>query len=497
MITVANRTETAARVKFIFDRKKIGIDELCDPERTLHIDSKVLDMAEAQEEAPRQEEAVKEEEEDGEEEPKKKFTKKELAENLRRTVDTVGQAGMPGEQIQNVISVGMLSEGWDAKTVTHIMGLRAFSSQLLCEQVVGRGLRRTSYDLNEEGMFDPEYVNIFGVPFTFLPHEEQDGPPPPPPTPKIKIEPVAEKREYEISWPNIVRIDHTYKPRLSLETSEVKPFEIDAYETATLAELAPTIDNKPDVTKISTIDLKELGRKNRTQKIIFEAARDVFDQIKPTWKGNREYLLAQVIRIVEGFITSDKIQITPPLFNQDEIRRRILITLNMQKLVQHIWEAIRHENAEAIVPVFDTDHPIRSTGDMQTWYTGKPNELAKKSHINRCVFDSTWEASEAFELDRNENVDAWVKNDHLGFEILYIFKGVVRKYRPDFIIKLKNGEHLILETKGQDTQKDKTKRAFLDEWVKAVNEHGGFGKWKWAVSMNPADVRGIILTNIR
>jgi len=492
MITVANRTETAARVKFIFDRKKIGIDELCDPERTLHIDSKVLDMAEAQEEAPKLEEVAQEGEEDGEEEPKKKFTKKKLAENLRKTVDTVGQVGMPGEQIQNVISVGMLSEGWDAKTVTHIMGLRAFSSQLLCEQVVGRGLRRTSYDLNEEGMFDPEYVNIFGVPFTFLPHEEQDGPPPPPPTPKIKIEPVAEKREYEISWPNIVRIDHTYKPRLSLEISEVKPFEIDAYETATLAELAPTIDNKPDVTKISTIDLKELGRKNRTQKIIFEAARDVFDQMKPTWKGNKEYLLAQVIRIVEGFITSDMIKITPPLFNQDEIRRRILITLNMQKLVQHIWEAIRLENAEAIVPVFDSAHPIRSTGDMQTWYTGKPNELAKKSHINRCVFDSTWEASEAFELDRNENVEAWVKNDHLGFEILYIFKGVVKKYRPDFIIKLKSGEYLVLETKGQDTQKDKTKRAFLDEWVKAVNQHGGFGKWKWAVSMNPADVRGLL-----
>ena len=93
-----------------------------------------------------------------------------MAEHLRRMVDTVGRPGQPGEQVQNVISVGMLSEGWDAKTVTHIMGLRAFTSQLLCEQVVGRGLRRTSYDVNPETeMFDPEYVNIFGVPFTFLP----------------------------------------------------------------------------------------------------------------------------------------------------------------------------------------------------------------------------------------------------------------------------------------------------------------------------------------
>ena len=109
---------------------------------------------------------------DGDELPK--LTKAQHAELLRLTVDTVGKEGEPGEQVQNVISVGMLSEGWDAKTVTHIMGLRAFSSQLLCEQVVGRGLRRVSYDLGDDGLFEPEY-NIFGVPFTFLPHEGGEG----------------------------------------------------------------------------------------------------------------------------------------------------------------------------------------------------------------------------------------------------------------------------------------------------------------------------------
>ena len=102
-------------------------------------------------------------------------------------MDTVGQPGRPGEQIQNVISVGMLSEGWDAKTVTHIMGLRAFTSQLLCEQVIGRGLRRTSYEINKDtNHFDAEYVNVFGVPFTFLPHEGDDSEPPPPPPPKTR-----------------------------------------------------------------------------------------------------------------------------------------------------------------------------------------------------------------------------------------------------------------------------------------------------------------------
>lgn len=491
MITVANRVETAARVKYTFDHKKIRIDELCVPERILHIDSKVLEMAESQEEMTTLGESIGEAEQ--EDKTTRKLSKKELAELLRRTVDTIGRERESGEQIQKVISVGMLSEGWDAKTVTHIMGLRAFSSQLLCEQVVGRGLRRTSYEVNPDtGLFDAEYVNIFGVPFTFLPHESHDGPPPPPPLPKTRIEPVIEKKQYEIRWPNIIRIEHIYRPQLRLDMSKVKTLELNAYETVSLAELSPVVDGKPDVTKISEIDLEDLGKRFRMQRIVFETARDIFDQMKPGWKANKEVLLARLIGLVNEVISSKKIQITPPLFYQDDLKRRILITLNMTKVVQHIWEAIRFENTESIVPVFDKDNPIRSTGDMRPWYTGKPCECTKRSHINFCVFDSTWEATEAFELDRNPNVEAWVKNDHLGFAIPYIFKGVVQKYWPDFIILLKTGSLLVLETKGQDSQRDKTKRGFLDEWMKAVNEHGGFGKWQWAVSKNPADVKNII-----
>lgn len=491
MITVANRVETAARVKYAFDHRRILIDELCVPERILHIDSKVLEMAESQEEATPFNDGVDEPVQEGE--STRKLSKKKQAELLRRTVDTIGQAGESGEQIQKVISVGMLSEGWDAKTVTHIMGLRAFSSQLLCEQVVGRGLRRTSYEINPDtGLFDAEYVNIFGVPFTFLPHESQDGPPPPPPSPKTRIEPVVEKQHNEIRWPNVIRIDHVYRPQLRLDMDKVGNLELDAYETVKLAELASIVDGKPDVTKISKIDLEDLGRRFRMQKIIFETAGELFDRMRKEWKGNKEALLSQLFRLVEEFIVSGKIQIAPPLFCQDDLKRRILITLNMTKIVQHIGDAIRFKNTESIVPVFDRDNPIRSTGNMRSWYTGKPCEYTRRSHINFCVFDSTWEATEAFELDRNPNVSAWVKNDHLGFAILYIFKGVIRKYWPDFIIRLNTGRFLILETKGQEMQRDKTKYGFLDEWVRAVNEHGGFGKWRWAVSKNPADVAGIL-----
>ena len=490
MISVANRTETAARIKYAFEHKKIRIDELSVPEKIIHIDSKVLDMAESKEEPISFDSAKDGEEND---ESTRKLSKKDLAELLRQTVDTVGQVGKPGEQIQNVISVGMLSEGWDAKTVTHIMGLRAFSSQLLCEQVVGRGLRRTTYEINPDtGLFDAEYVNIFGIPFTFLPHESQDGPPPPPPTPKTRIEPVVDRQQFKISWPNIIRIDHIYRPTLTLNMDSVRPLELNVADTATLAELAPVVEGKPDFTKISEINLEDLGKKFRMQKVIFETARDVFDQMKPTWKGNKEFLLAQLIQLVDKYISSEKIQIVPGFFNENDMKKRILLTLNMNKVVQHIWEAIRFENTEHIEPVFDSDKSIRSTTDMRTWYTGKPCEPTNKSHINHCVYDSTWEATEAFELEHNADVEAWVKNDHLGFEILYIFKGVVRKYRPDFLIRLKTGHMLILETKGQETQQDKTKREFLKEWVEAVNQHGGFGIWHSAVSTHPDDVAGII-----
>ena len=125
---------------------------------------------------------------------------------------------------------------------------------------------------------------------------------------------------------------------------------------------------------------------------------------------------------------------------------------------------------------------------MRTWYTIKPCEWTEKSHISHCVYDSGWEAAEAYFLDKSELVNSFVKNDHLGFSIIYNHNGVIRKYYPDFFIKLANGEHLILEVKGKDSPQNQTKREYLNEWVKAVNEQGGFGKWNWGVSFEPSDI---------
>ena len=502
MITVANTTNTAARVEFAFTHKRINIEELCDPEKILHIDSNVLKQAEEEDEPVQLGlSGVGDEAEEANgngdlnsSRPEKKLSKKEKGELLRRQVDTVGLVGQPGQKIQNVISVGMLSEGWDAKTVTHIMGLRAFTSQLLCEQVVGRGLRRTSYEIDaESGLFQPEYVNIFGVPFTFLPHEGGgDEPPPPPPAPKTRIEALPERKRYEITWPNVVRIDHEYRPTLTLDLEKAKSLLLDAYETPTLAQMAPTIDGKPDLRQISEISLRELGERFRTQKIIFSTASDIYEQMKMTWKGSREYLLAQVIRLVEKYIESDKLRIEPSLFNRDPLRRRIIITLHMSTIAEHLKQAIHFENTKALVPIFDTERPVRATGDMLPWYTGKPCEHVQHSHINMCVFDSRWEASEAFELDRSPQVAAWVKNDHLGFEITYSFRGIIRKFRPDYMVRFAGGKILILEVKGQDNQEQQTKREFLSEWVRAINAHGGLGIWAADVSRHPTDIHEIL-----
>ena len=492
MITVANRATTAARIKYAFDNNNMLVDSLCDPEGILHIDSQVLKKAEEKDPATQ---GFKKE--DDEEHEDRKITKKELSELLREQVNTVGQSGKPGEKIQNVISVGMLSEGWDARTVTQIMGLRAFTSQLLCEQVIGRGLRRASYEIQEGStMFDPEYVNVFGVPFNFLPHEETDEPPPPPDL-KITVKPVGEKKSSFIQWPNVIRINRTYKPELSVMWEKVKPLKIDTSTTVEIAEIAPVVNGQPDVSNIQDIDLEKLMKKFRRQTVIFKTAQSVWREMKPNWKMSPSLLMAELVRLTEQFLDSDHIEISPALFNQDHKRRQLVITLNMSKVMRHFWQMIEFHNTDTLTPVFDDNHPISSTGDMIPWRTGKPCEYTERSHINYCVYDSAWEMSEAFELDRNEAVRAWVKNDHIGFDVLYVSNGVVKKYRPDFLIRLRSGNFLILEVKGRQTDQDDTKHAYMKEWIEAVNRHGGFGHWSFDVSNTPSDIKDILARHVR
>lgn len=472
MISIANTTITADRIKHYFDSKSCVVKEICDPDKTLQIDSKILGSIENEDESLT-------------------GSKAELAAALREKVDTVGKIDKPGQHIQNVISVGMLSEGWDAKNVTQIMGLRAFSSQLLCEQVIGRGLRRVSYDFDENGMLGPEYVNIFGVPFSFIPHEGGVAVPRPS-KPKFLIEPSKSKQEFKITFPNILRVDTVYQSKLSIDYASLKPIEIDPSETITKTDLGGVIDSDVAPAALTDIDLKQFSEKYRMQSVIFRVATSIYGVEKQNWKGNQYDFIAQLLKLTEEFVQSDKIRIKSDLFNQDPTRRNILITLNISRIIQHFWLAIKDQNAALLSPVFDKEKPIRSTSDMATWYTSKPNAWHEKSHINYTVFDSTWEANNANILDNHDSVRAFVKNDHLGFSIKYHFKGVVRNYYPDYIIHLTNGDYLILEVKGQDNDETRAKREFLNLWVKSVNQNNKFGKWHWALVFNSHEIHDIL-----
>ena len=518
MITVANRTETAARIKRAFDQKHMpigNIAELCVPDLTLHIDSKTLEAAEGvtleeisdyTDEAPGSTgsdaailDSAIEDRAQGkstQDKPKKKsMTKKEAAALLRDTADTVGQRGKRGEQIRNVISVGMLSEGWDTKTVTHILGLRAFSSQLLCEQVVGRGLRRTSYDIDDNsGLFEPEYVNIFGIPFTFIPHESKDSGVPKPSKPKIQIEALPERAEYQISWPNIIRFDRVFKPILSADITKIEPLTLKASETRLTAEFAPIFAGTLTLLDCAEIDMQKLDTELRMQKIIFGAAAQTYDLMKSSWQNEATSyaLFGQIVHLVEEYLASDLIKIDPPEWVTSSLRRRIIYMMNMNTIVQHLWNFIKMEQTERIVPVFDIGRRVRSTADMPTWYTGKSSISTKKSHINHAVYNRAKEASAYNILDGNPGVISWAKNDHLGFEIIFIHEGVARKYYPDFLVKLTNEKNLVLYIETQDSAREASKSKALSEWVEAVNTLEQYGKWAADVIKSPDDIPHVI-----
>jgi type III restriction enzyme len=496
ILTVCNRIETAARIENYFNKGDAHWPELHAPAQTLRVDSKVLEKAEIGETAA----ADKNYEarlaaiidESGLPDTKKSrlhdLKKEDL---LREIVDNVGKRGAAGQNLQNVISVAMLSEGWDAKNVTHIMGLRAFTSQLLCEQVIGRGLRRVSYDTDENGLFEPEYVNVFGVPLSISEDVGEGGEAPPPPKPSTQIEVVPERASLEIKWPNVLRVESVVRPTLVVDWSKIETLRLDPATTPISADLAPALGGATDMSKVRAIDLEKLPEGFRLQRLVFKAARKAFAALRGNFKGTEDFLVFQLIQLVETFLTSGRLDI-PSLFHQDPLRKRILIALNIDLVVQHLLRFVTQQNTTKLAPVYDDENPIGSTAQMRTWYTTKPNTHTTKSHISHVVGDSAWEQYAANVFETHPEVIAYAKNDHLGFQIHYLWGGSRRRFIPDFLVKLANGKTLVLEIKGEDSPQNKAKRDALSEWIAAVNAAGGFGKWVWDVAFEPARVRDII-----
>lgn len=474
IIMIANRIETASRLEHSLVNGHFSISELSDKNKLLRIDQDALDKIESDEDT------------------NFSATKKELAKLERDKFNTVGKKNKPGEQVQCVIGVNMLSEGWDARTVTHILGLRAFTSQLLCEQVVGRGLRRISYDVNEDGLYEPEYVTVFGVPFTFLPVEQQPGKPKTE-KPKTKIEPILERKDKEIKWPHVVRVDYKLKYFLNLDWGKMNKLTLSPDDAPTIVEVAPVIEGKPKFDQISELNLKKLADEHRLQQTKLQAAVRLQEQFGSNWEGNPGSHVGQLINIIDEFLTSDKIEFKLPLFYGTEDLKRIVISLNLQKIINHIGNFIKSSSEEAPTAIFDAVRPTRSTATSAIWYTTKPTQPVKKSQISHIVVDSGWEKiGIEFERDRIPGLTSWAKNDHLGFEIYYFWQGQTHTYYPDFIIKFEDNRHLIVEVKGQETEQDRAKWAAALEWVRAVNLNGNFGIWDFKVLTDPKDVFEVV-----
>lgn len=496
MLTVCNRTETAARTEHYFNKGDAHWPELCAPQQTLRVDSKVLQKAEIGEAATsdRNYEAKLKTIIEATNIPvtrKHQLLGMKKEELLREIVDNVGKRGAAGQDLQNVVSVAMLSEGWDAKNVTHIMGLRAFTSQLLCEQVIGRGLRRVSYDTDETGLFLPEYVNVFGVPLSIW-ESSEDGEAPPPPKPTTQIEVIPDRAHLEINWPNVLRIEAVVKPQLVMDWHKVDVLTLDPATTPTSAELAPALGDATHMGEVTAIDLEARPDEFRLQRLIFWAASKGLAELGRQFSGEKAYLAAQLVRIIEIFLKSDHVQV-PSLFYADPPRQRILIALNIDMIVQHVLQFIREQNTEQLTPVFDQENPIGATGQMRTWYTTKPCFPTVKSHISHLVGDSAWEGYAANVFETSNEVVAYAKNDHLGFAVYYMWHGSRRRYVPDFMVKLSNETLLALEIKGSDSPQNKAKRDALDEWVRAINANGGFGRWAWDVVFEPGGLQDIII----
>lgn len=506
MLTVCNRTETAARIEHYFRQGDAYWPELKAPARTLRVDSKVLQKAELGETATTDKayESVLQEIVDAariHDDVKAQLRTLKKEQLLRAIVDNVGKRGTAGQDLQNVISVAMLSEGWDAKNVTHIMGLRAFTSQLLCEQVIGRGLRRVAYDTEtvvcpdgvERELFCAEYVNVFGVPLSiFQDVDESDSGAPKPPKHSTQIESLKDRNEFEISWPNVLRVDTIVQPQLVVDWDQVPDLKLDPAEIHVSADLAPALGGAADLSKAVSIDLEKLPEEFRLQRLLFVAARKAYATMQHGFSAAPEYLIQQLVRLVESFFNSGKLNI-PSLFHQEPLRKRILIALSIDRIVSHVVAHVQRQNAERQEPIFDSEFPIGSTRVMRTWYTTKPCHETVKSQVSHVVIDSSWEAYTAALLEKRPEVASYAKNDHLGFNIYYLWRGSKRKFVPDFIIRLKNGKQLILEIKGQDSEQNRAKRLALNAWVQAVNGRGGFGMWCWdVVKGEPARLDDVI-----
>ena len=452
--------------------------------RTLLIDSEQLEAGDALDERFRAAAADEIErfrreivERTGNSEAAKNISDQEL---LREVMNTVGKPDRLGGGIRCVVSVSMLTEGWDANTVTHVLGVRAFGTQLLCEQVIGRALRRQSYHLNEEGLFDVEYADVFGIPFDFT--AKPVIAPPHPPRDTIQVKAVRPDRDHlEISFPRV----EGYRVELPEDQLSAR-FNANSVLELTPELVGPSLTlNSGIIGATADMNLRHLGDLRPSTILLNLAQRLLMTRWRERGEEPRWHLFAQLRRITKEWLDTCLVcrgDTYPGLLLYQQ-----LADMACSRITAAITESFIGQRPVKVLldpynPTGSTAHVRFNTTKTDRWQTN-----ADRCHVNWVILDSDWEAEFCRVAESHPRVKRYVKNHNLGLEVPYRFGSESRIYRPDFIVLVDDGHgpddllHLIVEIKGYRREDAKEKKLAMDTyWVPGVNNLGTYGRWAFA-----------------
>ncbi|PCJ43325.1 MAG: restriction endonuclease [SAR86 cluster bacterium] len=399
---------------------------------------------------------------------------------LREVMNTVGKRDQLGESIRCVVSVSMLTEGWDANNVTHVLGVRAFGTQLLCEQVIGRALRRQSYDLNEEGLFNVEYADVLGIPFDFT--AKPVVAPPQPPRETIQVKAISPDRDaLEIRFPRVAG----YRVELPEERLTAE------FNKDSVLELTPDLVG-PSITKNAGIigedvdlSLQHLGDMRRSTLLFHITQRLLYTKWRDPGEEAKLHLFGQLKRITRQWL--DNCLVCKGSTYPAQLMYQELADMACERITAAITRSLVGERPIKVMldpynSIGSTAHVNFNTSKTERWETD-----ARRCHINWAILDSGWEGEFCRVVESHLKVKAYVKNHNLGLEAPYRYGSQTRKYIPDFIVLIDDGHgdddllHLIIEIKGYRREDAKEKKATMETyWVPGVNNDGKLGRWAFA-----------------
>ncbi len=400
------------------------------------------------------------------------------ADILREVMNTVGKKDKLGEQVRCVVSVSMLTEGWDANNVTHILGLRAFGTQLICEQVVGRALRRLSYQVDEHGLFRTEYADIMGIDGLNFSDQPRVAPPQPP-RDVINVRAVSPERDdLEITFPRVQGyVADLPSDRLDVDFSDIEPYVLNPEKVnATLVTMQGIVG------ETETLSLDYL-KTTRNSTIAYHVAKHmVFEKLRDANESPRMHLIPAAKRIVNQWLNEGHLVCkggtVPAQLLYREIADEVCDMIFGALIDKPGGESVMRAVLDPYNPL-GTTHGVNFNTTKETRYAPRPD----KSHMNWIITDSDWEDKLAAQIEEHPKVASYAKNHNLGFEVPYLLEGEPKTYIPDFLIRLDTEEltTLIIEVKGYRGHDAMIKAdTIAHKWVPAVNRNGKFGRWGFA-----------------